>query len=248
MAELTDQELAELRRKAHAYDSDQGRLQKTQAELDAERAARVEAEKRLAAQQQSHPAFDPKAAEVFGQDGVAILGGVLAPVLSKLETIGKKLEDRDASEAQARATRAFQDSLAMRLAENNLPGFASRILGGDLGAEWTKFVDARPSVKRAVLEGDVEAVSDVVATFIHQNRELVAGGGFSPQSIPGASPTVKAEYSDADYTRDMNALQQRLDNLTIDEKKFKEESDAIYGRWVTAQQKAERATAAYGLV
>ena len=246
--ELTDQEVAELRRKAHAYDSEQGRLQKTQAELDAERAARAEAERRLAAQQQSHPAFDPKAAEVFGQDGVAILGGVLAPVLSKLETIGKKLEDRDASEAQARATRAFQDSLAMRLAENNLPGFASRILGGDLGAEWTKFVDARPSVKRAVLEGDVEAVSDVVATFIHQNRELVAGGGFSPQSIPGAPSPVKVDYSDADYTRDTESLDRQLENLAITEEEHQKQTAACWDRYEAAQRKAEQAASRFGLV
>ena len=90
MADIPDAELAELRKKAHAFDSEQGRLQKAQTDLEAERAARREAEARAAAQQQHIPAstLDSKALEVFGADGVAMLQGMLTPVMTKLNDIG----------------------------------------------------------------------------------------------------------------------------------------------------------------
>lgn len=253
MAEINDTELAELRKKAHAYDSEQGRLQKTQGELDAERAARAELEKRIAAQQATQPpqfGVDPRATEVFGADGVTVLQSMLSPIsqmAQKLDAIGRKFEERDTAEAQARAARTFQDALSVKLAENNLPGFTAR-LTGDLGPEWSKFMESRPSIKRAWGEGDVEAVSDAVATFIHQNKELVAGGGFAPSAASGFAPAVKSEYSDTDYMRDMDALQRKLDNLSIDETEFKKQSATCYDRYVAAQQKAEKAASAYGLV
>lgn len=249
MAEqLSDQELADLRRKAHAYDSEQGRLQKTQQELDQERAARAEAEKRLAAQQQNLPAPDARALEIFGQDGVAHLQNMLTPVLHKLDTIGKKFEERDLSETQARLARAYQEALDTKLSGSNLPGFVSRLYNGDLTGVWSKFLDSHPAVKRAQAEGDVETVSDMVQIFIHQNKELVAGGGYSPQSVPGFSPAVKSDYSDADYQRDISALERQRDNVAITDEEYEKQANAIYDRWVAAQQKVEKAQSAYGLV
>ncbi len=250
MADINDTELAELRRKAHAFDSEQGRLQKTQTELEAERAARAALEQRLATQQPPQaPAFDPRATEIFGQDGVTLLQGMLAPVAQvaqKIDALGKRLEERDTAEAQARAARGFQEALGNKLAENNLPGFAAR-LTGDLGGAWSKFLESRPSIRRAWGEGDVEAVSDAVATFIHQNKELVAGGGFAPAAVPGYAPAVRSDYSDADYMRDKASLQRQLDNLTITEDDFNKQTDAIYARWEAAQRKAEQAASSFGL-
>lgn len=248
MAELSDLELAELRKKAHAYDSEQGRLQKTQTELEAERAQRAELEKRLAANQATPTALDPKALEIFGQDGVAHLNNMLSPVLSKLDMIGKKFEERDTVEAQANAARKFQTELGAKLADRNLPGFQTRIYGGDLSAVWEKFVETRASVRRAQSEGDSEAVADVITTFILQNKELVAGVGYSPQSVPGFSSAVKCDYTDADYVRDKKILQRQMDDTAITEKEFNEKTDALYGRWLAAQEKAEQAATAYGLV
>ena len=248
MAELSDLELAELRKKAHAYDSEQGRLQKAQAELEAERAQRAELEERLAANQATPTALDPKALEIFGQDGVEHLNNMLSPVLSKLDMIGKKIEERDTAEAQARAAKTFQEALDAKLSENNLPGFVSRLYNGDLSSVWSKFAEEHPAVRRAQSEGDVETISDMVNIFILQNKELVAGGGYSPQSVPGFSSPVKCDYTDADYMRDKAVLQRQLDNLAITEKEFNEKADALYGRWVAAQEKAEQAATAYGLV
>jgi len=103
-------------------------------------------------------------------------------------------------------------------------------------------------VRRAQSEGDVETISDMVNIFILQNKELVAGGGYSPQSVPGFSSPVKCDYTDADYMRDKAVLKRQLDNLAITEKEFNEKADALYGRWVAAQEKAEQAATAYGLV
>ena len=250
MAEISDAELAELRKKAHSWDSEGGRLQKTQQELDQERAQRAEAEKRLAAaqQQQVHTQFDPQAAAVFGADGAAALQTMLSPLLGKLDNIGKRFDEQATADTQARALRAFQDGLNSKLADRNLPGFASRLFGGDLAGEWAKFVEARPSVRRAQSEGDIEAVSDVIATFIHQNKEQVAGGGYSPQAMSGMSPAIKSDYSDADYHRDVTALDRKLANLTITEDEHKAQVDALGDRYDAAQEKLERSVAAYGLV
>ena len=93
MAEISDTELAELKKKAHAFDSEQGRLQKAQQELEAERAQRAEAEKQLAALQQTSTQLDPQAEQIFGVDGVSALKSMLAPVLGKLDTIGKRFDE-----------------------------------------------------------------------------------------------------------------------------------------------------------
>lgn len=252
MADINDTELAELRRKAHAFDSEQGRLQKTQGELEAERAKRAELEARVAAQHAAggQPGLDPRAAELFGTDGVAVLQTMLAPlaqVSQKLDAFGQKFAERDAAEAQARAARTFQDALSTKLAENNLPGFSGRIFGGDLSPAWNKFVEARPSIRRALAEGDVEAVSDVVATFIHQNKELVAGG-FAPTAVPGFSPAVKSDYSDADYMRDTESLDRQLENLAITEEEHQKQTAACWARYEAAQRKAEQAASRFGLV
>lgn len=250
MADINDAELAELKRKAHAFDSEQGRLQKTQSELEAERAKRATLESQLAAQtrQPSDPSqIDSRAAEVFGADGVALLQGMLGPVVGQLAAIGKRLEERDAAETQARSARAFRDSLGVKLAENNLPGFAGRLYDGDLSAAWSKFVESRPSVKRAQAEGDVEAVADVIGVFVHQNKELVMGGGIAPSAISGHSPMVKAEYSDADYMRDVEALDRKLDNCAITEEEHSKQTKACYDRYVAAQEKVERSAAQFGL-
>jgi hypothetical protein len=251
--DINDTELAELRRKAHAFDSEQGRLQKTQSELDAERAKRAELEGRIAVQQaatQGHPTLDSRAAEVFGADGMQVLQSMLAPVsqmAQKLDTISKQFESRDAAEAQARLARAFKEALDTKLSEN-LPGFTSRIFDGDLSSAWAKFVEARPSIRRAQAEGDVEAVSDVISSFIQQNKELVAGGGFSPAAVSGVSPAIKSDFSDADYQREMKALERQLNNLSLTEADFNKKSAEVYDRWVAAQEKVEKAATAYGLV
>lgn len=248
MAEISDTELAELKKKAHAFDSDQGRLQKTQQELDAERAQRAEAEKRLAALQQTPTQLDPQAEQIFGVDGVSALKSMLAPVLGKLDTIGKRFDEQANADAQAKLERAYWGQLDEKLSGNNLQGFASRLRDGDLAAAWSKFLEARPSVKRGQAEADVETVSDAVYSFIQQNKELVAGGGYSPSAVSGSTPTVRCEYTDADYKRDKDVLKRQLDNLAITETEFNKQDDALYGRWIAAQEKAEQAATAYGLV
>lgn len=248
MAEISDTELAELKKKAHAFDSEQGRLQKAQQELDAERAQRAEAEKQLAALQQTSTQLDPQAEQIFGADGVNVLKNMLAPVLGKLDTIGKRFDEQANADAQAKLERAYWRQLDEKLSGNNLQGFASRLRDGDLAAAWSKFLEARPSVKRGQAEADVETVSDAVYSFIQQNKELVAGGGYSPSAVPGFTPTVRCEYTDADYMRDKAVLKRQLDNLAITEEEFDKQTDALYGRWIAAQEKAEQAATAYGLV
>lgn len=248
MAEISDTELAELKKKAHAFDSDQGRLQKTQQELDAERAQRAEAEKQLAALQQTSTQLDPQAEQIFGADGMTVLQGMLAPVLGKLDTIGKRFDEQANADAQAKLERAYWGQLDEKLSGNNLQGFASRLRDGDLAAAWSKFLEARPSVKRGQAEADVETVSDAVYSFIQQNKELVAGGGYSPSAVSGSTPAVRCEYTDADYMRDKGVLKRQLDNLAITETEFNKQTDALYGRWIAAQEKAEQAATAYGLV
>ena len=248
MAEISDTELAELKKKAHAFDSDQGRLQKTQQELDAERAQRAEAEKQLAALQQTSTQLDPQAEQIFGADGVSALKNMFAPVLGKLDTIGKRFDEQANADAQAKLERTYWGQLDEKLSGNNLQGFASRLRDGDLAAAWSKFLEARPSVKRGQAEADVETVSDAVYSFIQQNKELVAGGGYSPSAVSGSTPTVRCEYTDADYMRDKAVLKRQLDNLAITEAEFDKQTDALYGRYVAAQEKAEQAATAYGLV
>ncbi len=248
MAEISDTELAELKKKAHAFDSDQGRLQKTQQELDAERAQRAEAEKQLAALQQTSTQLDPQAEQIFGADGMTVLQGMLAPVLGKLDTIGKRFDEQANADAQAKLERAYWGQLDEKLSGNNLQGFASRLRDGDLAAAWSKFLEARPSVKRGQAEADIETASDAVYSFIQQNKELVAGGGYSPSAVSGSTPTVKCDYTDADYMRDKGVLKRQLDNLAITETEFNKQTDALYGRWIAAQEKAEQAATAYGLV
>ena len=248
MAEISDTELAELKKKAHAFDSEQGRLQKAQQELDAERAQRAEAEKQLAALQQTSTQLDPQAEQIFGVDGVSSLKSMFAPVLGKLDTIGKRFDEQANADAQAKLERAYWRQLDEKLSGNNLQGFASRLRDGDLAAAWSKFLEARPSVKRGQAEADVETVSDAVYSFIQQNKELVAGGGYSPSAVPGSIPTVRCDYTDADYMRDKAVLKRQLDNLAITEEEFNKQTDALYGRWIAAQEKAEQAATAYGLV
>ena len=248
MAEISDTELAELKKKAHAFDSEQGRLQKAQQELDAERAQRAEAEKRLAALQQTSTQFDPQAEQIFGADGVNVLKSMLAPVLGKLDTIGKRFDEQANADAQAKLERAYWKQLDEKLSSNNLPGFAFRLRDGDLAEAWSKFLEARPSVKRGQAEADIETASDAVYSFIQQNKELVAGGGYSPSAVSGFTPTVKCDYTDADYMRDKAVLKRQLDNLAITEAEFNKQTDALYGRWIAAQEKAEQAATAYGLV
>ena len=248
MAEISDTELAELKKKAHAFDSEQGRLQKAQQELEAERAQRAEAEKRLAALQQTSMQLDPQAEQIFGVDGVSALKSMLAPVLGKLDTIGKRFDEQANADAQAKLERAYWGQLDEKLSGNNLQGFASRLRDGDLAAAWSKFLEARPSVKRGQAEADVETVSDAVYSFIQQNKELVAGGGYSPSAVSGSIPAVRCEYTDADYMRDKAVLKRQLDNLAITEAEFNKQTDALYGRWIAAQEKAEQAATAYGLV
>lgn len=247
--ELTETELEELRKKAHAYDSEHGRLNKVQTELETERAQRAELEARLAAQAQTEqepPIYDPK--EVLGEDGLAVLNNIIAPLSGKLDMIGKKFEERDLAETRASAMKKFQSELDSKLSDENLPGFASRLYGGDLTAAWSKFVETRPSVRRAQSEGDVESVTDSMANFINQNKELVAGGGYSPRSVSGSSSGVQCDYTDVDYMRDSSALKEQKNNLVITEAEFNKQSGLLWQKYVDAQKKMEAAEARYGLV
>ena len=176
------------------------------------------------------------------------LKSMLAPVLGKLDTIGKRFDEQANADAQAKLERAYWGQLDEKLSGNNLQGFASRLRDGDLAAAWSKFLEARPSVKRGQAEADVETVSDAVYSFIQQNKELVAGGGYSPSAVSGSIPAVRCEYTDADYMRDKAVLKRQLDNLAITEAEFNKQTDALYGRWIAAQEKAEQAATAYGLV
>ena len=248
MAEISDTELAELKKKAHAFDSEQGRLQKTQQELETERLNRAELERRLAAQPQNPTQLDPQAEQIFGVDGVSVLKSMLAPVLGKLDTIGKRFDEQANADEQAKLARKYWTELDEKLSANNLTGFTSRLRDGDLAAAWSKFLEARPSVKRGQAEADVETVSDAVYSFIQQNKELVAGGGYSPSAVSGSIPAVKCDYTDADYMRDKAVLKRQLDNLAITEAEFNKQTDALYGRYVAAQEKAEQTATAYGLV
>ena len=152
------------------------------------------------------------------------------------------------STSSAALERAYWGQLDEKLSGNNLPGFVSRLRDGDLAAAWSKFLEARPSVKRGQMEADVETVSDAVYSFIQQNKELVAGGGYSPSAVSGSIPAVRCEYTDADYKRDKAVLKRQLDNLAITETEFNKQADALYDRWKAAQDKAEQAATAYGLV
>ncbi len=246
---MTNEEIAELEKKAHAYDSERGRLQKAQLELDGERAKRAELEQALAAAQSHSSAsqIDPKAVEVFGEDGVSMLQNMLTPVLQKLDAVGKRFEERDQSESQARAAQKYWQDLDVTLTDNNLPGFASRLRDGDLSSAWADFVAKRPSINRGQAEGDIATVSDAISMFINQHKELVAGGGYSPRSVSGGASAVRSDYSDADYVRDRNALQTQLNNLMITEAVYTQKMDELFVRYQTAAEKAEKATAAFGL-
>lgn len=252
--ELTPEELAELQKKAHAFDSERGRLEKAQKELEALKANEAQLQQQLEAQQQAArdaaagEAIDPKAAEIFGADGVEALKSMFAPVIAKLDSVGQKISERDTVEEQNRLRKAFQSKLNTKLSENNLPGFAPRIYNGDLSPTWSAFVESHPAVKRAQDEGDIETVSDMVNIFINQNKELVAGGGYAPNAVSGSIPVVKPDYTDRDYLRDKRELTKQLENLVITETEFNKKHGELFSRYVTAQEKAEQATQSYGLV
>ncbi len=245
---MTEAEIAELQKKAHAYDSEKGRLAKAQADLEEERRTRASLEQRLAQTGGSQMGTDPNALEVFGEYGLNYLSNLLSPVVGRLDQIGRKLEERDIQEVQAQADGAFWRGLDTKLSDSNLPGFAARLRSGDLAAKWAEFVEKRPSINRGQKEGDVETVSDAVTMFINQNKELVAGGGYSPNAVSGPYTGVKPDYTDADYMRDKRTLQKQLDNLVITEAVFDQKTAEIYGRYVTAQEKAEQSATAFGLV
>lgn len=243
---LTDTEIAELQRKAHAFDSEQGRLRKTQEELDAERTKRAELEANLGRAQL--PQLDARAAEIFGADGVTALQNMFGPVLGKLDSIGKKFEERDTAEAQVQAAKTYLKALDGKLSGNSLPGFVNRLYDGDLSAPWAAFAESHPVIRRAQEAGDVETVSDMVNVFIHQNKEIVSGGGFSPHAVGGHSLTVKSDFSDADYMRDAAILKKQMADCVITEQDYTQKTDALYGRWVAAQEKVEQSASAFGLV
>lgn len=249
MAEISDKELEELKKKAHAFDSEHGRLQKVQQQLEEERIQRAETEKMLEnLKQQSFAQLDPQAEQIFGPEGVGVLKTMLDPVLGKLDTIGRRIDEQTAAEARAKQIRTYWAQLDEKMSNNNLPGLASRLRDGDLAASWEKFLETRPSIKRGQEEADVETVSDAVYSFIQQHKELVAGGGYSPSAVSGSVPVVKCDYSDADYFRDKASLKRQLDNLAISEQEYNKQADAIFERWTTAQEKAEQAATAYGFV
>lgn len=244
LEDLTEEQLAELEKKAHAYDSDSGRLQKTQQELEDERAENARL-KQLKIEAPGGIQIDARATEIFGEDGVQMLASMLQPVMGKLDEIGGRLAEREVADTTATQARQFQGKLDAKLASMNLPGFTSR-LNSDLKSTWDEFVEARVSLKRALDEGDVESVADMVSVFITQNKEAVIGG-YSPQPVNGGIPVVQSEYTEADYTRDTAALKRQRDNLAITQKECDDQCNKCYDRYVAAQQKVEKESIAFRL-
>ena len=250
MADLTPEEITKLQKKAHAYDSNTGRLEKSQTDLEAERTLRVAAESKLAATQSAHPEMDAKNIELFGVDGKEaldiMLKNKLDPILGKLGTISDKFTERDTRETVETAHRAYKGKLDEKLS-GNLPGFVSRMYdGGDLSSAWAEYVDSHPSVKRAQDEGDVASVSDTIGIFIHQNKELVTRG-FSPREVGGSGGGIQSEYSDVDYLRDVGVLDRQLANCGITRDDHKKATDAAYAKYVEAQEKVDKLSAGYSL-
>ena len=87
----------------------------------------------------------------------------------------------------------------------------------------------------------------MVNIFINQNKELVSGGGYSPNAVAGSIPGVKSEYSDGDYMRDAGVLKRQMENLAITEDEYSTKSKELFARYVAAQEKVERSAASYGL-
>jgi len=252
MENMTPEQIEDLKKKAHAFDSEQGRLKKAQEDLEASKAqyaALAEKPAHIEAQQPNGDlTLDSKAREVFGEDGIGILSSMLKPLVTRLDDVGKKLTARDEQETKVNEMRKYRTALEAKLSDVNLPGFTHRIYGGDLSTLWDKFVESRPSIKRAQDEGDVETISDIVSLFIHQNKETVAGGGFSPSPETGRMPVIKADYTERDYQADRNELQRKLDNVIITEAEYNKGLVTIYDKYVTAQEKAEKAASSFGLV
>ena len=242
---LTAEEIAELQKKAHAYDSEKGRLRKAQEELEAERAKRVQLEHRLSLSDDKGE-VDPDVLEVFGENGVSILGKAMTPVMNRLDLVTKKLEEREQADTQAKQLQNFRSELDKILDENSLPGFTSRIYGGDLATLWDKFAEEHPLVVSAQTAGDVKTVSELVGLFITQNRDRVVGGGVSPMS--GATHVIQSDYSDEDYFRDQKSLKQKLDNCLITEEEYRKQDALIAQKYMDAQDKLMNAATSYGLV
>lgn len=241
LEDLTPEQLAELEKKAHAYDSEKGRLAKVQAE-NATLKSQIEQTKVVPRIQ-----VDPRASEVLGDDGVEVVTGMLNPVMEKLNEIGGKLDQRDAADQTASQRQQFNNALEAKLAAMNLPGFSMR-LSSDLKDMWDEYVGSRPALRRGLDEGDVETVSDMIGMFITQNREAVVGG-YTPHSDPGGAPVIKSEYSEADYQRDVNALKRQRDNLGITDDEYSKQAGQCYQKYVDAQEKVDRELSAYpGLV
>jgi len=250
MADLTPEEITELQKKAHAYDSDKGRLEKAQADFESERTKRISFQTQFEASQSAHSELDTKNIELFGADGKEALDVMLKnkidPILGKLGMITDKFEERDTRETVEIAHRAYKGKLDETLS-GNLPGFVSRMYdGGDLSSAWAEYVESHPSVKRAQDEGDVASVSDTIGSFIHQNKELVTRG-FSPREVGGSNSGIQSEYSDADYLRDVGVLDRQLANCGITQVDHKKATDAVYAKYVEAQEKVEKLSAGYSL-
>lgn len=251
MADLTPEEIKELQRIKHAYDSDRGRLEKAQADLERERSQRIAFQTQLENSQHSNPEQDAKNIELFGVDGKealdTMLRNKLEPILGKLGTISDRFAERDSRETAEQAHRAYKGELDKKLSEKLPSGFVSRMYdGGDLSSAWAAYVESHPSVKRAQDEGDVASVSDTIGIFIHQNKELVTRG-FSPREVGGSSGGIQSDYSDSDYLRDVGVLDRQMANCGITQSEHKKATDACYAKYVEAQKKVEKLSAGYSL-
>lgn len=247
--QLTQEEIAELRKKAHAFDSEQGRLKKAQEELEQANLRAKELEEQLQAASKSNPpAFITEANEVFGDDGARVMGAMFGDFNTKLDKITEALQKAQEKENVEAARAAYFTSLEKKLADSNLAGLSTRLYNGDLREAWNEFTEARVSLRRAQESGDVEAVSDFITTFIQTNRDLVLGGGHMPNPSYGEFTRVKPDYSDNDYMRDSAALESQLKNLVISEEDYKRKMDENFAKYCTSQEKAELASKTYGLV
>lgn len=246
--QLTQEEIAELKKKAHAFDSEQGRLKKVQDELEQANTRAKELEQKLQAASKSAPAFIGEANEVFGDDGARVMGKMFEEFNGKLDAVAAVIQKTQEKENLEAARAAYFSSLEKKLASNNLGGLSTRLYNGDLREAWNEFTEARVSLRRAQEAGDVEAVSDFIATFIQSNRDLVLGGGHTPNASYGEFNRVKPDYSDNDYMRDSAALESQLKNLAISEEDYKRAMDENFAKYCASQEKAELASKTYGLV
>lgn len=261
--EYTKEQLAELEKKAHAFDSEQGRLRKAQEELDSvkaerDRFAKQAEEAAKAAEDATRTAtlanrFDnekgKQLSEVIGDGAYEALKNLLTPMVQELEGVKSVLTTQQAERAQAENAAKFLSALEEQLSSQGLNGLTHRIYKGDLSQRWADFRKMRPSVAKAESEGDVSTVSDLLNLFVTQNKEAVLAA-HSPTPGGGSGfGTPTPTYTDADYLRDKAELDKQLGSMRITQDAYKASLNEIAEKWAVAGRQAEqKAVTQFGLV